>query len=151
MHSSKIFKYVLVVRMSNCSTYVLYRFSFPRVTFRLWAAALYWWLVWLAHAKFIGPNIFAGIYFWLPNGLVFVHVEVVVAAKALWPEIVNRRPCRAFIGAQRALLVEHTNHVPARLLVHHNIIAALLLFKQDFMRPAVGSSNVLHVVHSSAA
>ena len=151
MHSSKIFKYVLVVRMSNWSTYVLYRLSFPRVTFRLWAAALYWWLVWLAHAKFIGPNVFAGIHFWLPNGLVFVHLEVVVAMKALGPEIVNRRPCRALISAQHALLVEHTNHVPARLLVHHHIIAALVLVKQDFMRPAVGPSNVLHVEHSSAA
>ena len=151
MHSSKIFKYVLVVRMSNWSTYVLYRFSFPRVTFRLWAAALYWWLVWLAHAKFIGPNVFAGIYFWLPNDLVFVHLEVDVAMKVLGPEIVNRRPCRALISAQHALLVEHTNHVPARLLVHQNIIAALVLFKQDFMRPAVGPSSVLHVEHSSAA
>ena len=151
MHSSKIFKYVLVVRMSNWSTDVLYRFSFPRVTFCLWAAALYWWLVWLAHAKFFGPNVFAGIYFWLPNGLVLVHVEVDVAMEALGPEIVNRRPCPALTGAQQALLVEHTNHVPARLLVHHNIIAALVLFKQDFMRPAVGPSSVLHVEHSSAA
>ena len=151
MHSSKIFKYVLVVRMSNWSTDVLYRFSFPRVTFCLWAAALYWWLVWLAHAKFFGPNVFAGIYFWLPNDLVFVHLEVDVAMKVLGPEIVNRRPCRALISAQHALLVEHTNHVPARLLVHQNIIAALVLFKQDFMRPAVGPSNVLHVEHSSAA
>ena len=151
MHSSKIFKYVLVVRMSNWSTDVLYRFSFPRVTFCLWAAALYWWLVWLAHAKFIGPNVFAGIYFWLPNDLVFVHIQVVITVKALWPEIVNRRPCPAFTGAQHTLLVEHTNHVPARLLVHDNMIAALVLFKQDFMRPPVGFSNVLHVVHSSAA
>ena len=137
--------------MSNRSTYVLYRSSFALVTLRLWAAALYWWLVWLAHAKFIGPDVFAGIYFWLPNDLVFVHIQVVVAVKVLWPEIANRRPCPALIGAQHALFVEHTNHVPARLLVHHNIIAALLLVKQDFMRPAVGFSHVLHVEHSSAA
>ena len=85
--------------MSNWSTYVLYRSSFPPDTLRPWAAALYWWLVWPEHAQIFGPNVFAGIQFWLTNGLAFVHLEVVVAVKVLWPEIANCRVCRALIGA----------------------------------------------------
>ena len=153
-YNSKVFKYFLVVGMSRWSHIllnVLYRSSFPRVTFCLWAATLYWPLVWAGHAQIIGPTVFAGIHFWLPNGLVFVHVEVVVAENVLRPKFANCLVCHTRRGSQQALLVHHANHVPARLLVHHNVIATLLLVKQDFMLPAVGCSHVPHVVDSSAA
>ena len=152
--SSEVLKYILVVGMgclSHTSLHVPDRSSFPRVTTYLWAATLSCRLERPAYAQFIGPNIFSGVYFWLPNGLVLVHLKVVVAVKAFRPEVVNCLVYETLRGAQQALLVEHANHVPARLLVHHNVIATLLRVKQHFMRPAFGSSNVRHVVHSGAA
>ena len=151
---SEELKYRLVVSMSN-STHVCSdggpRCFFPRVTSFPFAATRRWALPWPQHEQMVWPKVFPGVYLRLTQTYVLVHLLVVVAVKVLWPEIANRRPCPALIGAQHALFVEHTNHVPARLLVHHNIIAALLLVKQDFMRPAVGFSHVLHVGHSSAA
>ena len=86
----------------------------------------------------------------MPDGLAFVHLEVVVAVEVLGPKFANCLLCGTPVVAQQAYLVEHANHVSARLLVHDNVIATLLLVKQDFMLPAVGTSNVRHVVDSSA-
>ena len=153
-YNSKVFKYFLVVDMSWWShrlRHVLYRSSFPLVTSCLWAATLIGTLEWPEYAKFIGPSILSGVHFWLTNGLVFVHLEIVVAVKPFWPEVIDCLLCETFRVAQHGLMVEHANHVSARLPMHHNVIAALLLIQQDFMCPAISSSNILHVVDSSAA
>ena len=136
---------------THFSLHVLDGSSFPLVTRYFWAAALSFRLPWWVYAQFFRPSIFSGVHKRLPDGFAFVHLEVVVAVKALGPKLANCLLRGTLVVAQQAFLVEHANHVPARLLVHHNMIAALVLFKQDFMRPPVGFSNVLHVVHSSAA
>ena len=48
-------------------------------------------------------------------------------------------------------LVEHTNHVPARLLMLDGMIATLGPVQHDFVRLAIGISYVLHVKDSIAA
>ena len=152
--NSKELKYILVEGMgcrSHRSLHVLNRSFFILPTHCLWASTLYWTLIWPAYAQFVGPNIFPTVHFGLPNVLVFVHPEVHVAVKVVGPKLANGLVCDTLTGAQQALLVEHANHVPARLPVHHNIIATLLNVHQHFMRRAVGSSNVLHVVDSGAA
>ena len=52
---------------------------------------------------------------------------------------------------QHLFMVKNANDVSARLLVHDNIIKTLLTLQQDFMRLAIGNSNVLHVVDSGTA
>ena len=110
-YNSKVFKYFLVVDMSWWShrlRHVLYRSSFPLVTSCLWAATLIGTLEWPAYAKFIGPSILSGVHFWLTNGLVFVHLEIVVAVKPFWPEVIDCLLCETFRVAQHGLMVEHT-------------------------------------------
>ena len=71
--------------------------------------------------------------------------------EVFWSVSANGHICVEPRAPQHLFMVENANHVSARLLVHDNIIATLLTLHQDFMRPAIGSSNVLHVVDSSTA
>ena len=152
--NSKVLKHAAVVFMSRWAHAlpdILYRSSARPVARSLWPATLRWTLQWPANTEFFGPEVLSSVNFWLPNVFVFVHLQVVIAVEAFRPEVSDCLVGGSARVSQHATLVEHTNHVPARLLVHDNMIAALVLFKQDFMRPPVGFSNVLHVVHSSAA
>ena len=125
----------------------------PPITSFPFAATLRWALLWPENNQILGPKVLPGVYFWLAQAYVFVHLFVVVAVKAFGPERAKGTLGQAPRAAQHAVLVEDAHHVPARLLVHDNILATFirLLVYQDFMHLGIGSSNVLNVVDSSAA
>jgi len=103
------------------------RSPFPPVTSFLWAATLLWALRWPQHDQMVRPKVFPGVYFRLAQTFVLVHLLVDVAVKIFGPERLNGLFGHAPRAPQHCTLVEDTHHVPARLLVHDNIIATLLL------------------------
>ena len=151
--NSKVLKHAAVVFMSRWAHAlpdILYRSSARPVARSLWPATLRWTLKWPANTEFFGPEVLSSVNFWLPNVFVFVHLQVVIAVEAFRPEVSDCLVGGSARVPQHATLVEHTNHVPARLPVHHNVVATLLLVKQNFVCPAIGSSNILDVVDSIA-
>ena len=138
-HSEEL-EYIMVLSMCH-SSHICHngdhRSPFPRVTFFLWAATLLWTLRWPEHAQMVWPKIFPTVNFRLAQTFVFVHLVVVVAEKTFGPEPANGLFGDAPRAPKHATLVEHAHHVPARLLVHDNIIATLHPVQQNFMRPGL--------------
>ena len=99
----------------------------------------------------VWPKIVPAVNFRLAQTFVLVHLLVVVAEKTFGPESANSLFSGALCAPKHATLVEHAHHVPARLLVHDNIIATLHPVQQNFMRPGIGSPNILSVVDARAA
>ena len=84
-------------------------------------------LRWPEHDQMSGPKVFPGVYFRLEQTFVLIHILVVVTVKVFGPERVNGLFDHTPRAPQHATLVEDSHHVPARLLVHDNIIATLHL------------------------
>ena len=103
------------------------RCFFPRETSFPFAATRHWALPWPPHDQILWPKVFPGVYLRLAQTYVFVHVLVVVGVKVFGPERANGLLSPATRAPQQAALVEDAHHVPARLLVHDNIIATFLL------------------------
>ena len=103
------------------------RYFFPRVTSFPFAATRHGALPWPQHDQIVWPKVFPAVYLRLAQTYVLVHLLVVVAVKAFGPERANGLFGRATRGPQQATLVEDAHHVPARLLVLDNIMAAFLL------------------------
>ena len=126
---SEELEYGLVVSMSN-STHAFSdggpRCFFPRVTSFPFAATRHWALPWPPHEQMVWPKVFPGVYLRLPQTYVLVHLLVVVAVKVFGPEGANGLLGLATRAPQHGALVEDAHHVPARLLVHENIIATFL-------------------------
>ena len=103
------------------------RCFFPRETSFPFAATRHWALPWPQHDQIVWPKVFPGVYLRLAQTYVFVHVLVVVAVKLFGSERANSLLGPATRAPQQATLVEDAHHVPARLLLHDNIIATFLL------------------------
>ena len=99
----------------------------PRVTSFPFAATRHWALPWPQHDQMEWPKVFPGVYLRLAQTYVCVHLFVVVAVKVFGPVGANGLLGPATRTPQQPALVEDAHHVPARLLVHDNIIATLLL------------------------
>ena len=103
------------------------RCFFPGVTSFPFAATRLWALRWLLNDQMVWPKVFPAVYLRLAQTYVLVHLLVVVAVKAFGSERANGLLGPATRAPQQAALVEDAHHVPARLLVHDNIIATFLL------------------------
>ena len=103
------------------------RLLFVGVTSFPFAATRPWALRWLLNDQIGWPKVFPAVYLRLAQTYVLVHLLVVVAVKAFGPEPANGLLGPATRAPQQAALVEDAHHVPARLLVHDNIIATFLL------------------------
>ena len=101
--------------------------SFPLVTIFLFATTPFFLLRWPEHDQIGGAKVFSGVYFRLAQTFVLVHLLVVVAVKTFGQERANGLFGHAPRAPQHVTLREDAHHVPARLLVHDNIIATLHL------------------------
>ena len=102
------------------------RCFFPRETSFPFAATRRFTLPWPQHDQIVWPKVFPGVYLRLAQTYVLVHLLVVVGVKVFGPELANGLLGPATRAPQQAALVEDAHHVPARLLVHDNIIATFL-------------------------
>ena len=135
--------------------YILDRSPFRPVTIHLWATRSCFTLHWPLNAHMLGPNIFSSEllvagWFCLCTASDSCRCGSILARTLQWYYLccaVNGPACRS----SKTHTHTHTMCLQARLIMHDNIIATLLLLQQDFVRPVIGSLHILHVVDSSAA